>query len=248
MTEIKRYTLLDILRGMSVISMIFYHAMWDIVNIFGVRADWFYSPMSVVWQHSIRWGFVLLSGFCWSMGKNKVKRALIVLAASVIISIVTAVFMPQNFILFGVLSFIGTAMLLTVLINRFFKKINPYMGMLCCAVLFIFLFSVNDKAVGIWNIKLFSLPAWLYRNYFTAYLGFPPDDFYSPDYVPVFPWIFMFWMGYFLYHIFKRKCLLNHLSYFRIKPMEYIGRNSLIIYMVHQPIVYVILYLWFAYF
>lgn len=245
MTEFKRYTVLDILRGMSVISMIVFHAMWDIVNIFGVRAEWFDSPLAFVWQQSILWGFVLLSGFCWSLGKKKIKRSLVVLAASVVISAFTAFFMPENIILFGVLTFLGTAMLLTAATDRIFKKINPYIGVFCCAVLFLFTFSIGERAVGIGDIRLFSLPDWLYRNYFTAYLGFAPNEFFSVDYVPVFPWIFLFWFGYFLYHIFKTNGFLKYLSFLRVKPMEYIGRNSLIIYIIHQPLVYALLYVWF---
>ena len=126
-----------------------------------------------------------------------------------------------------------------------FQKINPYIGVFCCAVLFLFTFSIGERAVGIGDIRLFSLPDWLYRNYFTAYLGFAPNEFFSVDYVPVFPWIFLFWFGYFLYHIFKTNGFLKYLSFLRVKPMEYIGRNSLIIYIIHQPLVYALLYVWF---
>lgn len=116
----KRYTVLDALRGLTLISMILYHAVWDLIYIFGMDMTWYQSPVAYVWQQSICWTFILLSGFCWSMGCNKWKRGLLVLGASVLISIVTIILMPENRILFGVLSAIGTSMAVSIP-NRIFS-------------------------------------------------------------------------------------------------------------------------------
>ena len=59
-----RYALLDELRGLDLVSMMLYHGCWDLVNLFGIQADWYYSLPGHLWQQSICWVFILLSGFC----------------------------------------------------------------------------------------------------------------------------------------------------------------------------------------
>ena len=55
MEKKKRYTLIDILRGISVIAMIVYHAMWDLVYVHGVDIPWFFTEGASVFQSYIRW-------------------------------------------------------------------------------------------------------------------------------------------------------------------------------------------------
>lgn len=242
----KRYTLLDSIRGGTIIAMIVYHALWDLVHIFDVSIPWFASEGASIWQQSIRWTFLLLSGFCWSLSRNHFKRSLIVLGASVLISGVTLLFMPDSVILFGVLSLIGTAMLVTIPLDKLFRKLSPYMGLILSAVLFVLTRHVRRGTIGVGNFVIARLPESLFANYFTAYLGFPHDGFFSTDYVPVIPWIFLFWAGYFLYRIFERRKWLSGLSCLHIEPLEWVGRHSLVIYLLHQPIVYALLYVFFA--
>ena len=59
-----RYRLLDELRGLDLISMMLYHGMWDVVFLFGVAQKWYTGRPGFVWQQSICWVFILLSGFC----------------------------------------------------------------------------------------------------------------------------------------------------------------------------------------
>ena len=63
-----RCALLDELRGLDLISMMLYHGMWDLVYLFGVRAPWYGSWQGELWQQSICWVFILLSGFCLPLG------------------------------------------------------------------------------------------------------------------------------------------------------------------------------------
>ena len=104
MSEKQRLHALDAIRGITLLSMIAYHAMWDLVYMFGVRADWYRSDAAHLWQQSICWTFILLSGFCHALGRKPWKRGLIVFGASVIVSAVTLIFMPNQRILFGVLN------------------------------------------------------------------------------------------------------------------------------------------------
>lgn len=69
-----RYALLDELRGLDLLSMMLYHGCWDLVNLFGIQADWYYGLPGHLWQQSICWVFILLSGFCVQLGHHTLRR------------------------------------------------------------------------------------------------------------------------------------------------------------------------------
>lgn len=69
-----RYALLDELRGLDLVSMMLYHGCWDLVNLFGIQADWYYGLPGHLWQQSICWMFILLSGFCVQLGHHTLRR------------------------------------------------------------------------------------------------------------------------------------------------------------------------------
>ncbi len=240
-----RYTSLDILRSLALISMIAFHTVWDLVYIFKIDMPWFKSDLGEIWQQSILWTFVLLSGFCFSLGKKRLKRAVTVIICSVIISVVTLIFMPDDFIIFGVLCFMGSAMLVTIPLDKILKKVPCFIGLFFNALLFILTKNIVAREISFFGFRLIEIPEKFYANELTAYLGFPPSDFSSGDYVPFIPWIFLFLCGYFVYRFFEKKDLLKHLSFVSFNPLEFIGRNTLYIYMAHQPVIYGILYLIF---
>jgi uncharacterized membrane protein len=243
--EKKRYTIPDALRGFSLVSMMLYHAVWDLVNIYGISIPWFRSNAGFVWQQSICWTFILLSGFCWHFGRKKFRRGLIVLAGAAIISVVTIVFLPSCAIRYGVLGLIAAGMLLLIPLDKLLYKVHPVIGAVVSFAVFLIAKNIPSGFIGFGNNVLAVMPAGLYKNNFTAWLGFPHDAFFSCDYFPVIPWIFLYITGYFLYHVFKKYDLLRYLSSLRIKPLEFMGRHSLIIYMLHQPVIYGALFLIF---
>ena len=100
--------------------MMVYHAMWDLVHIFQVDIPWYRTNWGFLWQQGICWTFILLSGFCFRLGKKPLKRGLLVLAASIVISLVSIVAMPQSAILFGVFHIITSpcTKLFSIIANR----------------------------------------------------------------------------------------------------------------------------------
>ena len=130
-----RYALLDELRGLDLVSMMLYHGCWDLVNLFGIQADWYYSLPGHLWQQSICWVFILLSGFCAPFGRHMLRRGVTVFAAGALVTAVTLVFMPEDRVVFGVLTFLGSAMLLTGVLEPLLKKIPPAAGLAVSAVL-----------------------------------------------------------------------------------------------------------------
>lgn len=108
-----RYALLDELRGLDLVSMMLYHACWDLVFLFDVNMRWYAGTPGRLWQQTICWVFILLSGFCAPFGRYMLRRGTVVFGAGAVVTLATLVFMPEGRVIFGVLTFLGTAMLLT---------------------------------------------------------------------------------------------------------------------------------------
>lgn len=237
----KRYRILDNIRGVTLLSMIVYHAIWDLVYIFGMQLDWYRTEIGYVWQQSICWTFILLSGFCWSLGKNKLKRGLIVFVAGFLITMITVLFMPENRVVFGVLTLLGMCMLIQILLESFYRRWNSIAGSILAFLIFLLLKNINNGWIGVAVWKMIEIPQSWYANIVTAFLGFPFRKFFSTDYFSLLPWYFLFLTGYFLYQFMQESGLLRKLPDIHITPLEWIGRHSLILYMLHQPIVYGVL-------
>lgn len=251
----KRYAILDFIRGLVLISMIAYHTVWDMVYIFEEQWDWFRCDFAYLWQQSICWSFILLSGFCWSFGKRKLKRGIQVYIAGVLVSVVTLVAMPANVVICGVLTLIGTCMLLMILLEKILCKIESTVGLILSVMLFVVTRNINKGALGFEKWEILQLPsAWYGRvwsddasviDWIATYIGLTARDFYSSDYFSVLPWLFLFMTGYFLYRIVEKNNLLKYMESNISTALEWLGRHSLILYMVHQPIIYGVLALWY---
>ena len=249
--EKKRLYLIDEYRGFWIIYMIVYHAIWDLVYIFQYDWPWFKSDMAFICQQVGCWSFIFISGFCWQMSRHNLKRGLQVFGAGVVITIATLIFMPDSRVLFGVLTMLGSSMLLMIPCDKVLKKINPWIGVIVSFMIFLFVYPVNDGYLGFGGIEMVDIPRELYSGWFSTYLGFPMLGFWSTDYFSIFPWFFLYVTGYFCNSIVlggKEGQGISVIKKFMSKsicpPLGWIGRNSLIIYMLHQPVVYGILMLW----
>ena len=246
-----RYQLLDTLRGFSLVSMILFHACWDLVYLFGYDWPWYKGTPGYLWQQSICWMFILISGFCMGLKQegralwSDCKRGLVVLAAGILITIATLLFSPQTKIIFGVLFFLGVSMILTAMLRPAFRKIPPFIGMLCAGVLFFVLRNINDGNLGFEGIVLYPLPNFLYEQGLLAtFFGFQDKNFFSTDYFSLIPWYFLFLVGYFLCRCFLEKNSSAALPEFfkkGISVFEIIGQHSLPVYLLHQPVILLLL-------
>ena len=187
-----RYALLDELRGLDLLSMIGYHACWDLIFLFGMSAAWYTGWQGHLWQQSICWVFILLSGFCLPLGHRPLRRGLIVSGAGALVTAVTLLFMPEDRVVFGVLTLLGAAMLITGLLQPLLQKIPAWAGLV----------------------------------------------------VSLLPWLFLFWAGYFL-HFCMGRARMEPLRRSVCAPLGWLGRHSLGIYLLHQPVIYGVLLLLF---
>ena len=137
----RRSGTLDSLRGLTLVSMMAYHACWDLVYLYGMPWDWYRSFWAYAWQQSICCTFILLSGYCWQMGRHPLRRGLMSFCGGAAVSLVTLVVMPEEPVRFGVLTFLGAAALLTVPLRSLLDRTPPRLGL---AVSFLLMFIRED--------------------------------------------------------------------------------------------------------
>ena len=123
----------------------------------------------------------------------------------------------------------------TAALDPLFRRVPPAVGVAVSALLF---WGTYPTMNGFWNLPggRLALPQALYASYPTAYLGFMPKSFFSTDYFPLLPWLFLFWAGYFLHHLVGRGRLAP-LRRSVCPPLGWMGRHSLVLYLLHQPVI-----------
>ena len=175
----KRYGLIDTLRGFAVLNMIVYHAIWDFNSFFDLEWTWYDGTAGFVWQQFISWSFILISGFCFLFSSHPYRRGALILACGALVSIVTFVILPSAKIEFGILTFLGCAILLTAVLLPFLQKLPRTMGLILSIVLFVLTRNINDGYLGFASWRPAQIPAWFYQGRVMTYLGFTAPDFFS---------------------------------------------------------------------
>ena len=229
---------LDTIRGITLLSMMLYHTCWDLVFLFGKKIPGYSGLGGYVWQQSICWTFILLAGFCWSLGSHHLKRGLIVFGSGILITFVTLLVMPESRVIFGVLTLIGSCMLLLIPMEKLLLKLCAEIGLAGSFLLFLLFRNVNTGYLGSGNWNILKLPDGFYENLFTTYLGFPQKGFFSADYFSLLPWFFLFLTGFYLYQLVQKNHMMEKLFSWRVPGFDVIGRHSLLIYLLHQPVVF----------
>ena len=233
-----RYGLPDTVRGILVLGMIVYHTLFDIAAVYGLGMD---TPLmrgaNVVRDFGAAC-FIFLSGFCFHLGSRNVRKGLVLLAAGLVVTGATFLFDRETFVVFGVLTFLGAAKLLLCAVDRIFRHIHPAAGCAASLLLFLLFFRCNFGYAGYYGAVLFRWPANLYANWFTAFLGFPFRGFSSADYFSLLPWFFIACCGWFFYRAAEPKEAFPRVMTVRVPVLAGAGKHSLLIYLLHQPIVY----------
>ena len=226
---------LDIARGVALIAMAIYHFGWDL-EFFGYLAQG--SASQGWWRifaRCIASSFLFLVGFSLVLAHSRairwrpfLKRLAQVVLAAAAISLLTWFFMPQGFIFFGILHQIALASLLGLLFIR-----SPVW-------LTILLAAAIIATPVYYRAEFFNYPAlW--------WVGLSSINPVSNDYVPLFPWFGAVLLGIAAARIMQATGLLRLLQG-GIKPqwlehlLTFIGRHSLIFYLVHQPVLIGLLY------
>lgn len=235
-----RIALIDELRGLALINMIVYHFLYDLSAIYGTGPSWMFSTETGIWQEYICISFISIAGISIPMSRKPFKHGIIVILCAVGISVVTYAFMPEQFIIFGVLHLIGISILIYFIFQFVFKRINNILGFIVSIALIVLTWNTMNGYLGIGDFNIF-LP--IPENNYLAPLGITTSSFSSADYFPLLPYFFVFTAGVFLSDWVKRWPLWTKKTH--IRPLEYVGQHTLIIYLAHQPIILSCLYLYY---
>lgn len=241
-----RIQLLDELRGFAIAAMIVHHFFLDLGDVLSIDAGYeIFKNLCTV--QPIFWAiFIIISGICSRLSRNVIKRGLLVFSAGCLITFVTAVIMPKmGFangvqIYFGILSCLGSCMIITGMIMPLIEKTPVPLGLALNAFLFFATYSISEGSVLFGLIKL---PSFLYSTNYFAPLGFFNSSFRSADYFAIFPWIFMFLFGSFVGKAAKDGMFPKWTYKSHCKAFAFIGRNSLWFYLAHQVVIYGVLYI-----
>lgn len=239
-----RYPLLDALRGFSLCSMAGFHLTWDLIHLCGAVDPRGYETALYLWQQSICWTFIFLSGFSWPLGRRPARRGLEVFFCGAVISAASVIAMPAGPILFGILTFLGSAMILLAPLAPILFRIPAAAGLALCVALFALCRGVNRGVLGFPPFfTLAPLPGEWYRDLFTAWLGFPPPDFISLDYFSLLPWLLLYGAGFFFHRLATERGFLSFFARSAPRLLALAGRHSLAFYLLHQPVLIALLLL-----
>lgn len=237
----ERAAVLDILRGLALMEMVVYHGLYDWVYVFGRRADFMGTTGAYWWQQSICWLFILLSGAALNYGRRPVRRGAQVFLCGVLLTVVTVTVMPSEQIWFGVLHFLGCAGMLCGLLRGWLRRIPPAVGLVVSFALFAFLKGVPSGTVGFLDLDCLRLPADWYSVNWLFPVGFPGPGFMSADYFPMIPWLFLYLTGFYFWQMIMRASFYPKvLSLPNLPLWSWLGRHSLLIYLLHQPVLMVL--------
>ena len=218
----KRIWEIDYFRGIAILLMTIFHLIVDLRDFHNgsiqyLSGFWYYEgKLSAVL-------FMFLAGISSRLNRRAIKHGIKVLAAALLVSVVTYFFNSDTYVRFGILHFLGVSILLSPILQR--------------------LQALGQAALA---IVLLVLPTWTdrltVRSGLLLPIGITPADFSSMDYYPLVPWLGVFILGLLVgRHVYAQPS--SRLPQWRgASGIAWMGRHSLIIYLVHQPILLALLY------
>ena len=224
MLKNSRYPVIDCIRGCAIIAMIAYHFGFDL-NMQGyISQDINHNSNWQVARSLILGTFLFVAGFSMALAENKnITRRLIrlvrIAACAVLVSIGSYFMFPDSWIFFGVLHFVLVGSLICWLVM-------PYQKLLL-------ILAMSLLTVGI----LYQSP--IFNSPFLQWLGMMTYKPITEDYVPLLPWLGLMMIGARMGQLALTKSKLWIFDYKLssiLLPVQWLGQHSLIVYMLHQPI------------
>lgn len=242
-----RIHLLDEIRGLAVFCMIFYHAFYILDTSFGINGAKelfnFFLPVQPLFAGI----FIFICGISCTLSRSNLKRGLVLLGIALGMTFVTAFIVPKlGFveceIFFGILHFLSLSILIYTALSKKIGKTSLFTGIVVCVLLYAFTSRIGEGVLAYGNLISFKLSERLYETNYFVPIGIYNSDFFSADYFPLFPDIFIFFAGVFAGKHFISKgypdwCYENKLPFF-----SFLGRNALVIYIAHMPLIFGVAY------
>ena len=234
LSSARRLWEIDAWRGLAIVSMVIYHLAWDLKSFAEVYIDLF-SPFWFYFQRSIASSFVLLVGISLTVTYNRAiqktdgtkglywkffRRGLLVFGTGLAMGTVLR-FLNVGRIDFGVLHMIGVSIILAYPFLRF-----RWLNLLFIAILMPLSYYLKTIPV--------TTSAWVW-------LGITPPGYAPQDFFPLVHWFAVVLIGVFIGNSLYTKgvrqfSLRDYSAFFPFNLLGFLGKHSLLIYVIHQPI------------
>jgi len=227
----ERIAVLDDARGAAVVLMIIYHFFFDL-NYFGFAPVDMQSLLFVLFQRIIGTSFVLIAGISLAISESRnregyvhhAKRGLRLAAVAALITLATWAYPHEGFIQFGIIHMLALSTLIAPFFFRF-GKLNIILG---AAIVLL----------GFYASTMTTASHWLF------WLGITYPGYYALDHYPMLPWFGVVLIGICVGQAVLarwkgreekiRKSVVARAWHAR--ALSFLGRNSLAIYLLHQPV------------
>lgn len=240
----QRIVLLDNLRGLALVYMVFFHFIYDMAYL--VPTEWGRSALAansgiVIFDTA---SFILLAGVSSAFSRSNLKRGGRLLAIGILFTLVTAFVFPGEAIYFGILQLLGSCMVLYGAFEETLRKLPPALILPLCAMLFALTFHITRGYIGLEGLFEWPLPSELLQNNCLYPYGLIKSGYSSVDYEPLLPWFFLYFGGTYLGGWLSqyRSRLPGWCYADPLPPLSFIGRHSLAVYLLHQPVILAIVY------
>ena len=230
---------MDAARGVAIAMMVVYHLMYDL-DYFGGYDIEATSGFWARFADATAGTFLFLVGVSLAISYSRASaarpgrslfgkyllRGIRIFAYGMALTVVFVVF-GMGVVAFGILHLIGVSIILAYPLLRY-RYANLFLGLSIIAV------GVYIRIEGFTSESPWLLP-----------FGVVPENLVMPDYRPLLPWFGVVLLGLFagnvLYGNGRRPALFANKAPVATKPLLPLGRNSLFIYLVHQPILILLL-------
>jgi uncharacterized membrane protein len=230
----ERFWEIDVLRGTAVVAMVLYHFSYDLAYFGLFNVGFFRSGLGLDAGRMIGGSFIFLAGLSLTLSYGRatasrpsggklfwkyLSRGLRIFSYGLVITLSTWIFLPNEMILFGILHLIGASIILAYPFLNL-KLSNVALGVACIAIGFLLRDLDVDSPWFVW-------------------LGTDPT-FFMIDYWPIFPWfgvmLFGIAAGNALYGDWRKHVASCTPRPSAVRPLTFLGQHSLVLYLVHQPV------------
>ncbi|MCF7890355.1 DUF1624 domain-containing protein [Candidatus Bipolaricaulota bacterium] len=238
----ERFEEVDVIRGLAVLLMVTYHAIFDI-QIVGLMDLGIGSLPLEVFADVTAGTFFSVVGISLYISFSRTKRegknvnfrlrkyfsrGIKLIGWGAIVTVVTYFLFPDLVVLFGALHFIGASVIIGYTVLELTEGLEKLHRIILLISLVIAVFLVSGEVRNLQS-----------NNPFFLWLGIIPSGFQSLDYYPVFPWFGFVVSGLILgetiYPLGTRRWANSRI---KNSPLEFLGRHALVVYFFHQPVIY----------
>ncbi|WP_245579124.1 heparan-alpha-glucosaminide N-acetyltransferase [Atopobium fossor] len=225
----------DAVRGIAVISMVAFHLCYDLATFTNVSLPWFSGVLEIIWRNSISWTFLFIAGCMSCYSRSNIKRSFKLLTLAATIFVLTSIVAVDTPINFGIIFCLGASSLVVGTLQQYKIKISGVKVSALLILMFLALLHLNDGYLELMGIS-YKLPYALYSTPYFSWLGLPGPGFTSGDYYPVLPYTLMFLAGWSFCSSWKEAGISDQFVNVSCKPLEFIGKHALLVYILHQPL------------